>query len=65
VKEFLEEITETLLRKAPTITAEQLLQMRQELVQVALRHGWVDSDLPADQRPGMSAAAPGASVNGA
>ncbi|MDT0344445.1 cold-shock protein [Streptomyces litchfieldiae] len=42
-KEFIEEITEVLLHAAPTATSEQILQIRQRLVQVAHSHGWVDS----------------------
>lgn len=43
VREFVEEITEALLHAAPTATAEQVLQIRQRLIQVAHSHGWVDS----------------------
>ncbi|MDI2032213.1 cold shock domain-containing protein [Saccharopolyspora sp. TS4A08] len=42
-KEFHETITEALLAAAPTMTAEQILQVRQKLTQVAVRHGWVDA----------------------
>lgn len=42
-KEFHELITESLLSASPTITAEQILQVRQKLTQVALRHGWVEA----------------------
>lgn len=42
-KEFLDEITETLLSAAPTMTAEQILLVRQRLVRVAGNHGWVEA----------------------
>ncbi|MER7083488.1 Cold shock protein, CspA family [Saccharopolyspora kobensis] len=42
-KEFHELITESLLSASPTITAEQILQVRQKLTQVAVRHGWVEA----------------------
>lgn len=43
VKEFLEEVTETLLDAAPSITAEQIVHIRQRLAQVAHTHGWVEA----------------------
>ncbi|WP_328591283.1 cold-shock protein [Saccharopolyspora aridisoli] len=42
-KEFHETVTEALLTSAPTMTAEQVLQVRQKLTQIAVRHGWVDA----------------------
>lgn len=42
-KEFHETVTEALLTSAPTMTAEQILQVRQKLTQIAVRHGWVDA----------------------
>lgn len=42
-KEFHEVITEALLTSAPSMTAEQILQVRQKLTQIAVRHGWVDA----------------------
>ncbi|RKN05717.1 cold-shock protein [Streptomyces radicis] len=42
-REFVEEITEALLRAAPTATSEQILAIRQRLIQLAHSHGWVDS----------------------
>ncbi|MER7015101.1 cold shock domain-containing protein [Saccharopolyspora sp. NPDC000359] len=42
-KEFHELITESLLSASPTMTAEQILQVRQKLTQVAVRHGWVEA----------------------
>ena len=43
VKEFLDEVTEGLLEAAPTITAEQIVQIRQRMAQIAHTHGWVDT----------------------
>lgn len=43
VKEFLEEVTETLMDAAPSMTAEQILHVRQRLAQVAHTHGWVEA----------------------
>ncbi|HEX5407238.1 MAG TPA: cold shock domain-containing protein [Pseudonocardiaceae bacterium] len=43
VKEFLEEVTETLLDAAPTITGEQVVHIRQRMAQLAHTHGWVES----------------------
>ncbi len=43
VKEFLEEVTETLMDAAPSMTAEQILTVRQRLAQVAHTHGWVEA----------------------
>jgi CspA family cold shock protein len=43
VKEFLEEVTETLLDAAPTITGEQIVHIRQRMAQLAHTHGWVES----------------------
>lgn len=43
VKEFLEEVTETLMDAAPSLTAEQILHVRQRLAQVAHTHGWVEA----------------------
>jgi CspA family cold shock protein len=43
VKEFLEEVTETLLDAAPTITGEQIVHIRQRMAQVAHTHGWVEA----------------------
>ncbi|GAA4616337.1 cold-shock protein [Saccharopolyspora hordei] len=42
-KEFHDLITESLLSASPTMTAEQILQVRQKLTQVAVRHGWVEA----------------------
>ncbi|MYW66787.1 cold shock domain-containing protein [Streptomyces sp. SID8379] len=43
VDEFTNEVTELLLRAAPSITGEQILAIRRELVQSGRKHGWVDS----------------------
>lgn len=43
VKEFLDEVTENLLEAAPGITAEQVVQIRQRMAQIAHTHGWVDT----------------------
>ncbi len=42
-REFLNEVTETLIHVAPTITVEELRNIREGLVQVAHAHGWVES----------------------
>ncbi|PXY20715.1 cold-shock protein [Prauserella muralis] len=42
VGEYLAEVTEVLLDAAPGVTAEQILAIRQRLVQLAHSHGWVD-----------------------
>lgn len=41
-KEFLAEVTETLLNASPTVTAEQILRIREGLVRVADSHGWIE-----------------------
>ncbi|MEB8342530.1 cold-shock protein [Streptomyces endophyticus] len=43
VDEFTNEVTELLLRSAPSLTGEQILAIRRELVQSGRKHGWVDS----------------------
>jgi cold shock CspA family protein len=43
VKEFLEEVTETLLEAAPTITGDQIVHIRQRMAQLAHTHGWVET----------------------
>lgn len=40
-REYLEEVTEILLRAAPAATAEQILNIRQHLVRSARHHGWI------------------------
>lgn len=41
-EEFTAEFTERLLHAAPSLTGEQILQIRRELVQFAKKHGWVE-----------------------
>lgn len=41
--EFQQEVTETLLRTAPTLTAEQILQVRKAIGELAHGHRWVES----------------------
>ncbi|MET9497616.1 cold shock domain-containing protein [Streptomyces sp. NPDC006552] len=43
VDEFTNEVTELLLRAAPSLTGDQILAVRRELVQSGRKHGWVDS----------------------
>jgi CspA family cold shock protein len=42
-KEFLDEVTETLLNASPTVTAEQILRIRQDLLRFADAHGWIET----------------------
>jgi cold shock CspA family protein len=42
-KEFLDEVTETLLNASPTVTAEQVLRIRQDLLRFADAHGWIET----------------------
>jgi CspA family cold shock protein len=42
-REFIDEITETLLNASPTVTAEQILRIREGLVRVADSHGWIEA----------------------
>jgi CspA family cold shock protein len=39
---FSQEITELLLKSAPTVTAAQLLDMRAELISFGQQHGWIE-----------------------
>lgn len=41
-REFSQEMTEALLHAVPTISAAQLLQVRDSVVKLAHTHGWVD-----------------------
>ena len=43
VSEFSHEITEALLDAAPTLTAAQIVQVRQRLVKHAQKHQWVEA----------------------
>jgi len=40
--EFGREITELLLSDAPTLTGNQIIEIRQGVLEVAKKHGWVD-----------------------
>lgn len=42
VGEFTTELTEALLRSSPTLTAEQILHIRQQLIKLAHGHGWLE-----------------------
>jgi cold shock protein len=42
-KEFFDEVTETLLNASPTVTAEQILRIREGLVRFADSHGWIET----------------------
>ena len=42
-KEFLDEVTETLLNASSTLTAEQILRIRQDLLRFADAHGWIET----------------------
>lgn len=40
--EFIQELTELLLSSAPTLSGEQILDIRQGVMECATKHGWVD-----------------------
>ncbi|MEU1306390.1 cold shock domain-containing protein [Streptomyces shenzhenensis] len=40
--EFTTEITELLLQAAPTLTGQQIVQIRREFLQFAKKHGWTE-----------------------
>jgi CspA family cold shock protein len=40
--EFGQELTEQLLSNAPSLTGQQLLEVRQSMLESARKHGWVD-----------------------
>lgn len=42
--EFLNETTEALLRAAPTMSGQQIVQAREGLAELAQAHGWIESD---------------------
>ncbi|MGX7828047.1 cold shock domain-containing protein [Actinokineospora sp. 24-640] len=44
VREFRDEVTEALLAGVPTLTAEQVLRVRQTVVGIARAHGWLDAE---------------------
>ncbi|WP_216208580.1 cold-shock protein [Amycolatopsis aidingensis] len=41
--EFRQELTETLLESVPSLTAAQIMQLRQRLVELARAHNWLES----------------------
>ncbi|MER5550247.1 cold shock domain-containing protein [Streptomyces sp. NPDC002793] len=41
-EEFTQEVTEALLKAAPSLTGEQILQVRGGLAQLAKSHGWTE-----------------------
>jgi cold shock protein len=41
-EEFSQELTEILLAKAPTLTGQQILQVRGSMLECARKHGWID-----------------------
>lgn len=41
-EEFSQELTEGLLTNAPTLTGQQILQVRQSVLENARKHGWID-----------------------
>ena len=41
-EEYTREVTELLLTAAPTLTADQILRIRRELVQFGKSHGWTE-----------------------
>jgi cold shock protein len=41
--EFTQEVTETLLAGMPELSGDQILRLREHLLKLAGRHGWVDS----------------------
>jgi CspA family cold shock protein len=42
-KEFLDEVTEFLLNASPSVTAEQVLRIREGLLRIADSHGWIEA----------------------
>lgn len=40
--EFLDEVTETLLAEVPSLTGQQITQVRTRLLKLADKHGWID-----------------------
>ena len=41
--EFTQEVTETLLAGMSELNGDQILRLREHLLKLAIRHGWVDS----------------------
>jgi CspA family cold shock protein len=44
VREFRDEVTEALLAAVPTLTADQVVRVRQTVVGIARAHGWLDAE---------------------
>lgn len=44
IREFRDEVTEALLAGVPTLTAEQVVRVRQTVVGIARAHGWLDAE---------------------
>ena len=42
-RELMQELTEALLESAPTLTAAQIVQVRQRIAKLAHGHGWLES----------------------
>jgi hypothetical protein len=42
-REFTTEVTEILLRHVPSVTAAQIVQIRERLVDHARSHGWIET----------------------
>lgn len=42
VAEYTNEVTELMLRAAPSLTGEQITRLRQRLVELSRSHGWVE-----------------------
>ncbi|WP_068269827.1 cold-shock protein [Aldersonia kunmingensis] len=42
VREYLAEVTEVLLGASPTLTAEQIVEIRRDLLRSADQHGWIE-----------------------
>ncbi|RSM90559.1 cold shock domain-containing protein [Kibdelosporangium aridum] len=42
-RELMQELTEALLESAPTLTAAQIVQVRQRIAKLAHAHGWLES----------------------
>lgn len=42
-RELMQELTEALLESAPTLTAAQIIQVRQRIAKLAHAHGWLES----------------------
>jgi len=41
-REFTTEVTEALLKSAPSLTGTQIVQVRERMLELARAHGWVD-----------------------